>query len=210
MTLNNGSLGVRFWNERYAGSDFVYGTEPNAFFKEVLDGLKPGALLMPCEGEGRNAVYAARKGWMVSAFDQSDAGKKKALSLAQRHHVAMDYRIEDAGKVEYPHESFDVIAFSYAHFPMDVRRSLHRRLAAFLRTGGLIIIEGFSKLQPEYQRRYQSGGPQDPGMLYDSDDLLEDFIGFEVIQNETKEVELHEGAFHEGTAHVVRMLLRKR
>jgi len=72
-----------FWNERYAGDEFVYGREPNRFFEQEMKRLKPGKLLLPCEGEGRNAVWAARHGWEVSAFDQSSVGKQKAELLAR-------------------------------------------------------------------------------------------------------------------------------
>lgn len=39
-----------FWNQRYAEPDFVYGTQPNQFFKEVIDAITPGTMLLPCEG----------------------------------------------------------------------------------------------------------------------------------------------------------------
>ena len=52
-----------FWNERYSQEAYAYGTEPNAFFKSRIDQLSPGKLLLPAEGEGRNAVYAATKGF---------------------------------------------------------------------------------------------------------------------------------------------------
>ena len=35
-----------FWNERYANEEFIYGTEPNDFFKQQLDKLKPGKMLI--------------------------------------------------------------------------------------------------------------------------------------------------------------------
>ena len=68
-----------FWNQRYAADEYAYGTAPNAFFKAVLDPLPPGRILLPAEGEGRNAVYAAKLGWEVVAFDQSEGGQKKAM-----------------------------------------------------------------------------------------------------------------------------------
>ncbi|GAB2536933.1 hypothetical protein [Rufibacter soli] len=71
-----------FWNNRYHRHKSVYGAKPNEFFKAQLAGLKPGALLLAAEGEGRNAVYAAHQGWKVSAFDFSTTGKAKALQLA--------------------------------------------------------------------------------------------------------------------------------
>jgi hypothetical protein len=51
-----------FWNQRYAEAAFAYGSEPNAFFAEQLSKLEPGKLLLPAEGEGRNAVFAAKNG----------------------------------------------------------------------------------------------------------------------------------------------------
>ena len=50
-----------FWNERYVSKEYVYGKEPNTFFKDFIhQKLRiPGKLLLPAEGEGRNAVFAA-------------------------------------------------------------------------------------------------------------------------------------------------------
>ena len=66
-----------FWNERYAAENYVYGTLPNTFFKYELSRLRPGKILLPAEGEGRNAVYAAEQGWDVYAFDYSHEAKRK-------------------------------------------------------------------------------------------------------------------------------------
>ena len=55
-----------FWNERYSSREYVYGERPNSFFKEQIEKVSiPGKLLLPGEGEGRNAVYAARLGWQI-------------------------------------------------------------------------------------------------------------------------------------------------
>ena len=69
------------WDKRYGTEDYAYGKEANAFFSTQLDGTGPGLMLLPGEGEGRNAVYASRKGWVVDAFDQSSVGQAKALAL---------------------------------------------------------------------------------------------------------------------------------
>jgi hypothetical protein len=67
------------WNERYANEEFAYGEEPNNYLKEQLTKLDAGKILFPAEGEGRNAVFAAKEGWTVSAFDISNEGLRKAL-----------------------------------------------------------------------------------------------------------------------------------
>lgn len=50
-----------FWNERYSREEFIYGKQPNEFFKEQLDKLKTGSILLPAEGEGRNALMPLPK-----------------------------------------------------------------------------------------------------------------------------------------------------
>ncbi len=72
------------WNKRYARTDFVYDTVPNEFFKQQLLKLTPGKILLPAEGEGRNAVFAAKKGWKVDAFDSSIEALKKAEKWAKK------------------------------------------------------------------------------------------------------------------------------
>ncbi len=91
-----------FWDERYAAPEYVYGETPNAFFKAQLEKLSPGRLLLPCEGEGRNAVFAAQMGWEVAAFDQSEMGRDKALRLAERKAVQINYQICDWSEASYP------------------------------------------------------------------------------------------------------------
>ncbi|OZA64634.1 MAG: SAM-dependent methyltransferase, partial [Sphingobacteriia bacterium 39-39-8] len=91
-----------FWNQRYQSETYVYGEEPNDFFASQIVDIKPGNIIFPCEGEGRNAVYAAILGWKVQAFDGSLEGQKKAFLLASKNKVSIDYKVTDATIVEYP------------------------------------------------------------------------------------------------------------
>ncbi|WP_016988515.1 hypothetical protein [Flavobacterium sp. ACAM 123] len=65
------------WDDRYSKTEFVYGEEPNNFLKEQLIKIPVGSILFPAEGEGRNAVYTATRGWSSAAFDQGTEGKRK-------------------------------------------------------------------------------------------------------------------------------------
>ena len=84
---------IDFWNKRYIEEAFSYGIFPNVFFKQELDKLMPKSVLLPAEGEGRNAVYALRKGWDVTAFDFSSQAKKKAVRLAKSQRVRINYDV---------------------------------------------------------------------------------------------------------------------
>ncbi len=86
-------MSLDFWNERYAEDKYAYGIEPNDFVKQELQKLKPGKILFPAEGEGRNAVYAAQLGFDVYAFDPSEEGRRKALKLARENNVNINYQL---------------------------------------------------------------------------------------------------------------------
>ena len=102
-----------FWNERYSEDEYVYGENPNEYFKESLSKLKVGKILLPCDGEGRNAVYAATQKWEVTAFDQSEEAKEKALLLGNKKNVKFDFRIADAGDYEYGEKLKILFIFTY-------------------------------------------------------------------------------------------------
>ena len=83
-----------FWNQRYAENEWVYGQGPNNFFKKFIDSNKRGTLLLPADGEGRNSVYAASKGWEVNAFDYSEVAQKRALEFADSKKVKINFELE--------------------------------------------------------------------------------------------------------------------
>ena len=191
-----------YWNERYSQKEYVYGEEPNVFFAEQIDRLKAGTIVLPCDGEGRNGVYAASKGWVVNAFDTSVEGRNKALQLAEKQNVQLSYTIEDAIKATFPLESVDVVAFIYAHFPMTVRKQVHKKAITWLKPGGRIVLEAFNPLQLQNN----SGGPKDVTMLYTEEMLIQDFAELEIELLMKVKVELKEGKFHEGKADVIRFV----
>jgi SAM-dependent methyltransferase len=195
-----------FWDKRYKQEQYAYGETPNEYLKSKLAGLPKGKVLFPLEGEGRNAVFAAKTGWQVSAFDQSKEGKKKAELLAQKNGVHIDYAVSDMENVSYPENSFDVLVLVYAHFPFNERKRYHQKLASFLKKGGILIIEGFSKKHIEKQTANPNvGGPKDETMLYDLEGVKSDFQGFDFMESYETDIELQEGVYHVGTASVVRI-----
>lgn len=191
-----------FWNERYREKDYVYGEEPNVFFKEQIRLLNPGTLILPCEGEGRNAVYAASLGWKVFAFDSSEAGKTKAMQLAEKKGQSIDYRVEDAWVVSFPDGSADVVAFIFAHFPPELRRKIYLQAIRWLKPSGRIILEAFNPLQ----LNNATGGPKDISMLCTEEILREDFEGLEIQWLQSVKVRLNEGKYHHGLADVVQFV----
>src|SRR5690625_7704055 len=98
-------MNEEFWNERYAQDEYIYGEEPNEYLRKKLSILSPGKILFPADGEGRNSVYAALKGWDSEAFDISIEGKIKAELLAQEKETRIYYTVSDVEHIEYPKRS---------------------------------------------------------------------------------------------------------
>lgn len=199
-----------FWNERYSDSEFVYGEDANNFLKGQLEKLLPGNILFPADGEGRNSVFAATKDWKVSAFDISEAGKKKALQLADKNNVEIDYQVGEISDLDYKTEQFDAISLIYAHFPGNIKSSCHKEIEKHLRKGGVIIFEAFSKKHLDYNSKNpEVGGPKDLDTLFSIEEIKADFSNYEIIELSETEVELNEGKYHIGLGSVIRFVGRK-
>ncbi|MEO6288711.1 MAG: class I SAM-dependent methyltransferase [Ginsengibacter sp.] len=199
------------WNDRYSMDDFAYGIQPNNYFKEQIQKLEVGAILFPAEGEGRNAVYAAKLGWTVSAFDISIEGKKKAIKLAESNHVEIDYQVGELLAMNYNVDQFDAIGLIYAHFPADVKSTIHHTLQNYLRKDGVVIFEAFSKKNLEYVAKNEKvGGPKDIDSLFSIEEIRSDFANFHVEELIETETELSEGLFHNGLGSVIRFIGRKK
>lgn len=193
-----------FWDDRYGKSEYAYGTAPNDYFKRWIDSQSPGSILFPCEGEGRNAVYAASKGWDVYAFDYSSKAKEKAIALANLFSLIINYEINDALLYKNP-VLFDAVVLIFAHFQPVFRQNIHQRLINMLKSEGIILLEAFHIHQIENQ----SGGPKTQEMLYSLKDLKSDFASMKILSLENEEIQLYEGRYHEGKADVVRMMAQK-
>jgi SAM-dependent methyltransferase len=199
------------WDERYKEQQFAYGKEPNLFFKEWLPKFKPGILLMPADGEGRNGVYAAQLGWKVTSFDQSEEGRSKALLLAKENEVTVEYIVGDLGELKFESEAYDAIGLIYAHFDADKKSRFHKKLSGYLKQRGIIILEAFSKTHLNYINLDPNvGGPKDIDMLYSKSEIMADFENYEILLLEEKEIVLNEGKYHNGKGSVVRFVGRKK
>jgi len=188
-----------FWNARYANSRYAYGEKPNAYFANEINKIEGGKALFPAEGEGRNAIYAAFRGFDVVAFDPSSLGRDKALRLAKKNNVSIRYLLSSYEDVDFEKESFDVLVLIFAHMPPHLRKQYHQKLIRFVKPGGRIILQGFSK----EQINRNTGGPKDVDMLFSKEELMGDFASLSFLQIEQEKIVLDEGEFHQGEASVI-------
>jgi len=195
MEKNTGDI----WNDRYSKSAYAYGKEPNAFYKEELAKLKPAGILLPAEGEGRNAVHALKEGWNVVAFDQSEAAREKAMKLAKEQGQHLEYAVADVMEYLCP-VMVDVLAPIYFHPPGNLMLEAYIRLSRFVTPGGHLIFEAFS----EKNIGMGSGGPQGRSMCFTVESVKQIFSDFGKLEVWEEKIILDEGLYHNGEAWVIR------
>ena len=196
-----------FWNQRYSGDEFFYGTAPNAFLASQLHRFKPGqSVLAVADGEGRNSAWLARQGLDVTAVDFSPLAVEKAQRLAEQYGVAVHHEISDLFAWNWGENRFDVIVAIFIQFVgPEQRRILNGLMLRALKPGGLLILQGYRPKQLEYQ----TGGPSSAENLYTAETLREEFSAMEILHLAEHDDEICEGVGHCGMSALVDLVARK-
>lgn len=195
------------WDQRYSGPDFLFGTGPNAWLARQAALLAPGMkALAIADGEGRNGVWLAQQGLLVDAFDLSAVGMAKAAELAQRHGVHLNLHVCDCDAWDWQPEAYDCVAAIFIQFADPVQRArLFERIAATLKPGGILILQGYTLKQLDYK----TGGPGEAAHLYTAELMREAFAALDILELQDYEDELHEGSRHVGRSALLGLVARK-
>ena len=191
-----------FWDTRYQGEDYAYGTEPNDFIRAETHRLPPGRVLCLAEGEGRNAVFLAGLGYEVTAVDFSATGLAKAERLARTRGVSLELVHVDLADYVPPENTFTGVVSVFAHLPATVRRRVHSLAARSLKVGGCLLLEAYAPRQIGLG----SGGPKDPALLASLDELADELNTLDLVVRREVEREVHEGTLHTGRAATIQIV----
>lgn len=194
------------WDQRFNQDEYVYGTEPNPFIKQIARQLKGERVLAIAEGEGRNAVYLAEQGFHVTAWDYSEVGLEKTKTLAEQRGVKVETELVDLEQVKWQEHSWDIIVNVWGHISGDAKNSLLQGIKKALKPGGMYATEVYSI----HQLDYKTGGPSVLEMLYTPEDILHRFSDWKYIHFYYGEATRHEGVLHTGLCHVIQALIQKR
>ncbi|TVQ04618.1 MAG: class I SAM-dependent methyltransferase [Balneolaceae bacterium] len=199
-TDTGGNVMQEFWNQRYSLYDYGYGIKPNKFFKSQIDRLSPGKLLLPGEGEGRNAVYAAKRGWEVTAVDFSVKAQIKANRLAVDHNVEIQYIVDNLENAVIPEDTYNAAALIYVQLDSKLFETVMQKVLKSLKKGGTFFMECYS----EKQLGRRSGGPKSLNRLYTIPQIQKLLDDLNITYLQEEEIMLQEGEFHQGKAMVIR------
>ncbi len=193
-----------YWDQRYAGDGYVFGTEPNAFLAQQAD-LIAGPVLSLSEGEGRNAVFLAARGLDVLGVDLSAVALAKAARLARERGVAIATERADLATYEPAANHYGAVVSIFAHLPSAIRAPLYARVERALQPGGLVLLEAYA----ERQLTRDTGGPKDADLLMTVDKVRREFPNLAPVLLREVERDVTEGEAHAGMAFVVQFVGRR-
>jgi len=128
------------WNHKYGVPEYITGKEPVEWLEDhsgLLSGK--GYALDIASGEGRNAVFAAEKGYGTLAVDISTNGLEKAHALADEKGVTIETCVVDLDTWEIKQNAFDLIlCFNF------LDRQIFPAIKNALKPRGLIFYEAFT------------------------------------------------------------------
>jgi tellurite methyltransferase len=138
-----------YYNKAYDSEEYYWGVEPSTMCYEVLRYLPPTRPLKLLEigcGEGKDAVFFARCGYIVSAFDLTEAGIEKTRLLAEKARVTVN--TFTANLLHYRlTENYDIL-YSSGVFPFikpDIRAEIMENYKAHVNECGLVAFQTFVK-----------------------------------------------------------------
>lgn len=137
------------YDEKYGDESFYWSVRPSDTCFGVLKHMPPDRHLRLLDigcGEGRNAVFFARNGYEVHAFDISENGIQKTKRLAEEAGVSVHAFQADLNEFRLG-EKFDILFSSgtlHSSHP-DIRDELFDNYKAFTSEGGLNVLNVFVK-----------------------------------------------------------------
>lgn len=189
------------WDDRYRAPGYLFGTEPAAFLRRAGARLAPGArVLSVADGEGRNAVWLARQGHDVTAFDASGVAVDKARRLAEEAGATVTFHHAGVEDWDWRPEAFDAVVAIFVQFaPPPLRARMFDGMVRTLRPGGMLLLHGYAPRQVGYG----TGGPGAEENLYTLPLLRAAFAGLEVRHAADYDAEVSEGRGHSGRSALV-------
>ena len=183
------------WDDRYRGSDYLFGTEPAEFLVREGGRFERGQrVLCVADGEGRHSVWLASRGVVVDAFDPSPVAVAKAERLARERCAEVNFAVAGVDDYAWPVGSFDGVVAIFVQFaPPAQRRAMFQHMREALVPGGTLLLHGYRV----EQLTHDTGGPRVASHLYSEQQLRLELDGFEIDL-----LREHDSVVAEGTGHV--------
>lgn len=143
------SQSVTDYENRYDAEEYYWGLVPNHLCYDIMrmkPPIKPYNVLDIGCGEGKDAVFLARNGYRVSAFDVAERGLSKARTLAERCGVNVDFFKADIRDFRLD-KDYDIVFSSgvFHYISFDLREKVIDNIKSHTKPNGLNVINVFVK-----------------------------------------------------------------
>ena len=169
------------WDERHAAQEPIESSEPDPTLLDEIGALSPGRAVDLGAGDGRNAIWLARRGWDVTAVDFSQVAIDRGRALAAAAGVDLEWELADLLEWTPGDRQFDLVTLFFIHLPRDERRDVYARAAKAVAPGGTLLVVGHDRTNIADG----VGGPQDPDLLITPSEVAADLTGFRIDRAET-------------------------
>lgn len=168
------------WDARYAAVENLWSAKPNRFLVAEVSELRPGRALDLACGEGQNALWLAQLGWDVTGVDFSPVAIDKARARAEREGGDVEFLCADLLAYVPEEGAYDLVLLLYFHLPPDELRVVLGRAVTALAPGGTFLLIGHHAAN----LTEGVGGPRDPSLLYEPEDIAAALDGLEIEKAE--------------------------
>ncbi|MEO7623567.1 MAG: class I SAM-dependent methyltransferase [Gallionella sp.] len=193
------------WDERYSAEEYAYGITPNKFLEQNVHSIPKGRVLSLAEGEGRNAVFLAKRGYFVTAVDASIVGLNKARKLAEKNDVVVEFIHADLAGYDLGENKWDGIVSIFCPLPSSIRKELYKKVIIGLKRNGVFLLEAYT---PE-QLKYGTGGGNSVDVMQSEKSLSLELAGLQFKYLIELERDVIEGIYHTGMGSVVQAIATK-
>ena len=155
------------YNDKYLQPGSYWGVKPSAMAIKTLELMpprKPLELLDIGCGEGRNAVFFARNGYEVTAFDLSPAGVQKTKDLAAEAGVSIHVFLADLNEFRLETEYDVLFSTGVLHYmPAELRAVIINNYKEFTSEkawgeDGYLSEKGLIPMPAQERRQFQDAG----------------------------------------------------
>ena len=187
-----------YWDEKYSVDEFIYTKVVNRFVVELCGDLEVSGNRRAIElagGEGRNAVWLAKRGWQVENIDFSQKALDKYLAFAKEEEVAelCSANCADALEFEPLVGPVELAVIGYLQIPEVKLELATRRLARHVAKGGHLM--GVWHSRDNLTGGF--GGPRDPDVLPNVETITKALEGtgleIQVLENRQGQIQTKEG-----------------
>ncbi|MFT4715254.1 MAG: 2-polyprenyl-3-methyl-5-hydroxy-6-metoxy-1,4-benzoquinol methylase [Paracoccaceae bacterium] len=195
------------WDDRYSEPGFLFGTDPAAFMVDQQQYLIRGQkALAIADGEGRNSIFMAEKGLIVTAQDGSEVAVDKARGLAAVREARVDFQHADLRDWDWGAGEYDLVVAIFIQFADPAfRDEIFAGMKRCLKPGGVVMLHGYTPKQIDYG----TGGPPTAKTMYTEQLLREGFFDMEILRLQAYDREVQEGRGHSGKSALIDLIAKK-